>query len=290
MKRTLALLTPLVVAIGIVASGCGASDVTNDAVAKAAATTTSKHGSHVEMTMVMSSEALPNSIRMTASGEMDQVSKQANIDLDMSQLAGAAGIKASQFKVTEILNGTVFYMRFPFLDGKLPDNKKWLKIDLAKAGNVAGLNLGQALQPGQDPGQQLSYLRSVSNAKKVGTETIDGVQTTHYHGVEDLSRYPDLLPAKQRAAARAGVQKLIKAIGSSSYPIDAWVDKDNLIRRMHLVMSMNLPQAAGQKLNMDITENLSHFGTQVDATPPAAKDVYDATKLTGNALQQSLGG
>ena len=289
MKRSLALLVLLAAAITVAITGCGASSVTNDAVAKAAAATTSKHGSHVEMGMVMRSDALPNPIRMTASGEMNQVSKRANIDLDMSQLAGAAGIKASQFKATEILNGTVFYMRFPFLDGKLPDNKKWIKVHLAKAGNVAGLNLGQALQPGQDPGQQLSYLRTVSNAKKVGTETIDGVETTHYHGVEQLGRYPDLLPADQRAAARQAVQKLIKAIGTSSAPIDAWVGKDNLIRRMHLTMAMAIPQS-GQKFTMDITENLSDFGAQVDATPPPDKEVFDATKATGNALQQSLGG
>jgi hypothetical protein len=289
MKRILALLTPLVAAIAIVASGCGASDVTNDAVAKAAAATTSKHGAHVDMTLVMSSDALPNPIRMSASGEMDQVSKQANIHLDMSQLAGAAGVKSSDFKVTELLNGTVIYMRFPFLDGKLPDGKKWMKIDLAKAGNAAGLNLGAALQPGQDPGQQLGYLRTVSNAKKVGTETIDGVETTHYHGIAQLDRYPQLLPASQRAAARAAIQKLIKATGTSSYPMDAWVDKDNLIRRMHLTMTMNIPQAS-QKMTMDITENLSDFGAQVHATPPPDRDVFDATKLTGSALQQTLGG
>jgi hypothetical protein len=58
---------------------------------------------------------------------------------------------------------------------------------------------------------------------------------------------------------------------------------------MHLTMSVNLPQA-GQKLKMDITENLSDFGAQVDATPPPDKEVYDATKVTGGALQQSLGG
>jgi hypothetical protein len=289
MKRSLALLVPVVAATAVAVSGCGATSVTNDAVAKAAAATTNTHGARVQMTIAMTSGALPDTLHMTASGVMDQVSKQAHMDLDMSELAGASGIDSSKLKVTEILNGPVFYMRIPLLDGKLPGDKKWIKVNLAKAGNVAGLNLGQALQPGQDPGQQLGYLRAVSNAKKVGTETIDGVPTTHYHGTERLDRYPQLLPPKQRAAARAGVQKLIKAIGSSSYPIDAWVDKNNLIRRMHLTMSVNLPQA-GQKLKMDITENLSDFGAQVDATPPPDKEVYDATKVTGGALQQSLGG
>ncbi|HEY7630122.1 MAG TPA: hypothetical protein VH817_05455 [Thermoleophilaceae bacterium] len=293
MKRFFFPLATIAAGVAVAVSGCGASSVTDDAVAKAATATTSKHGSDIQMTITMSSAALPQTIRMTANGVMDPVARKARINLDMSQLASAglgSSIKPSQLQATEILDGTVFYMRMPLFDGKLPGDKKWMKIDIAKTGKALGLNLGSLSQPGQDPSQQLAYLRTVSGAKKVGTETIRGVQTTHYHGVAKLDDYPELLPENERAGARAAIQRLEKLIGSNSYPVDAWVGKDGLLRRMKFTMNMDVGQT-GQSITMGIQEDLSNFGTPVDVTPPASRDVYDATKVTSNAIQSSgLGG
>ena len=292
MKRSLILVLTAAAAVATAVSGCGASSVTGDAVAKAATATSSTHGARVAMTMTLSSGALPQPVHMTANGVMNEVARQGRINVDMSDLANATGgsrVKASQLQMTEILNGTVIYMRMPFLDGKLPGNKKWLKVDIAKTSKALGVNLGQLTQPGQDPGQQIGYLRTVSDAKKVGTDTIRGVKTTHYRGVARLDRYPQLLPPSQRAAARAGIQRLIKLSGTSSMPIDAWVDSGNRIRRMKLAMNMKLPQAP-QSLHMDIQEDLYGFGASVDATPPPSDQVYDVTGAASKALKSAGAG
>jgi hypothetical protein len=293
MKRRLILLAMIAAAVSAAVSGCGASSsITGDQVAKAAAATTSKHGSKVSLVIAMSSDQLPQTIHMTGQGVLDPVSRKARLTLDMSELAGlsGSGLKASQLKATEILDGTAFYMRIPLLDGKLPGGKKWMKIDIAKAGKALGLNLGQLSQPGQDPSQQLAYLRTVSDAKKVGTDTIRGVRTTHYHGLVKLDDYPKLLPKDQQAGARAAIKRLEKLSGSNSYPVDAWVGKDGLLRRMALTMNMD-PTGSGQTLKMQMQEDLFDFGTPVDATPPSDDDVYDATKVTSNAIKSSgLGG
>lgn len=296
MKRSLILLLTIAAATaGAALSGCGATSGGGggDALAKAAATTSTSGGARMTMTMTMSSAALPRQIHMTANGVMDQVRRQGRIQLDMSDIARAAGgstFEPSQLQATEILNGTVIYMRLPLLDGKLPDNKRWLKLDLAKAGKALGIDLGQVMQPGQDPTQQLDYLRAVSNAKKVGSDTIRGVKTTHYHGVSRLDRYPQLLPPRQRAAARATVQRLIKLTGTRSMPIDAWVDGANKIRRIAFVMNMREPQLP-QSLRMNMQEDLYDFGTPVDATPPPSDQVYDATKAASSAIRsRGLGG
>jgi hypothetical protein len=297
MKRSLALLVlSVAAALAVVVSGCGAtSSVTGgDALAKAAAATTSAHGSKVAMTITLSSNGLPQPIHMTASGVMDNISRQGRINVDMSDLLNAtgngSGLKASQLQATEILNGTVIYMRLPLFDGKLPGNKRWVKLDIAKAGKALGINLGPLSPTGQDPSQQIGYLRTVSDAKKVGTDTIRGVTTTHYRGVAKLDRYPDLLPASQRASARAAVQRLIKVIGTNSMPIDAWVDGGNRIRRVKVTMNTKVAQTS-QSLRMDIQEDLYDFGTQVVATPPPAGQVFDATSAASNAIKSSgLGG
>lgn len=146
MKRSLALLVPLAAAITLGVSACGAekSVTGGDAVAKAAAATTHTHGSRIAMTMVMSSDALPKDIHMSASGVMDQVTRKGRIALDLSDFANieGSGLKASQLHVTEILDGTTFYMRIPFLDGKLPGDKKWIKLDLAKTARRSGSTSG----------------------------------------------------------------------------------------------------------------------------------------------------
>lgn len=296
MKRSLILLAlSAMAAVAVAVSGCGAtSSVTaGDTLAKAAAATSNSGGARLAMTITMSSSALPQPIHMTANGVMNQAARQGRIDLDMSDLvnaAGGSGLDPSQFKGTEILDGTVVYMRLPVFDGKLPDNKRWLKIDLAKAGKALGINLGPLSATGQDPGQQVAYLRTVSDAKKVGTDTIRGVKTTHYHGVAKLTHYPDVLPASQRASARAAVQRLIKVIGSNSMPMDAWVDSGNRIRRVNVAMTTKLPQTS-QSLNTRIQEDLYDFGTKVDTTAPPANQVYDATSVTSKAIKSSgLGG
>jgi hypothetical protein len=45
-----------------------------------------------------------------------------------------------------------------------------------------------------------------------------------------------------------------------------------------------------QRREIPIQEELYDFGTAVDATPPPSDHVFDATKVTSNALKQGLGG
>jgi hypothetical protein len=296
MKRSLILpALGAVAAVAAAVSGCGAtSSVTgSDALAKAAANTNGSGGARVAMTITLSSSALPRTIHMTADGVVNEAARQGRINLDLSDLvnaSGGSGVDPSQLKGTEILDGTVVYMQLPLFDGRLPGNKKWVKIDIAKASKTIGINLGPVSPTGQDPSQQIGYLRTVSDAKKVGTDTIRGVTTTHYHGVAKLDRYPNLLPASQRAAARGAVQRLIKVIGTNSLPIDAWVDSGNRIRRVEISLDTKVPNSS-QTLKTNIQEDLYDFGTKADTTPPPANQVFDITGAASNALKSSgLGG
>ena len=88
------------------------------------------------------------------------------------------------------------------------DGKSWIKRDLshAEASDVAG---GQRLrvpetgrqEPG--PGGPPSFTGS-KDVKKVGTEKIDGVETTHYkgHGPLDRFRKESLKNEKARPPAK----------------------------------------------------------------------------------------
>ena len=61
---------------------------------------------------------------------------------------------------------------------------------------------------------------------KVGTETLDGVETTHYTATLDPAKIPN----------GARLQKLT---GASYQPVDVWIDSDDHVRRLHMAYSMS---------------------------------------------------
>jgi hypothetical protein len=118
----------------------------------------------------------------------------------------------------------------------------------------------------------LQQLLASSKTQKVGTDTIDGEQMTHYTTSVDPSSKLDGLPA----AERAQVRKALSRLGMQSVPIDVWVDGQGLLRRMR--MSLGFGQAL-QGASMTMTLDLHDFGTTVDVTAPPADEVFDATSL-----------
>ncbi|MGY4276603.1 hypothetical protein ACVILE_002783 [Streptomyces sp. M18.1] len=63
------------------------------------------------------------------------------------------------------------------------DGKSWLKFDLAAMGAGDELNqLGGASQADKNPATESTFLTGAEDVEKVGTETVEGVETTHYKG------------------------------------------------------------------------------------------------------------
>ena len=101
--------------------------------------------------------------------------------------------------------GNVFYMKFPLLAAFLPGAKEWIEFDLESLGEDAGIDLSQLQQLGQsDPSQALDYLRATGQVEEVGTEQVDGVETTHYTGTIRLDAVAEQVPADQRECRPRG--------------------------------------------------------------------------------------
>ena len=101
----------------------------------------------------------------------------------------------------------------------LPSGKEWVKLDMSQAtGQGRASTQGAA---GADAGGRAcsSSQRTTTPVKTIGTETIDGVETTHYRAAIDTRKVP----------AAASFQKLTKA---GFKPIDVWVDGDGLVRQV----------------------------------------------------------
>jgi LppX/LprAFG-like lipoprotein len=170
----------------------------------------------------------------------------------------------------------VIYMELPPESGQLPAGKKWIKMDLEKLGQEAGLNLDQMMGAGQtDPSQGLDFLRGVKDVHAVGEEEVRGVATTHYTGVVDLAilgtEQPEMKPA---------IDQLVQQSGLSRIPVEVWIDEDGFVRRM----KQNLEgSGSGLPMNMTMTTDLYDFGTDVSVKEPPADDVVDFSELTGQS-------
>jgi hypothetical protein len=185
-------------------------------------------------------------------------------------------------EVADFSNGqAVIYMNLPVLAKVMPGGKPWLKIDLNAIGKKAGIDVSQFTQFGTDPSQMVDWLRAVSGGvTTVGTEKLDGVDTTHYRANVDLSKYPDLVPAAQREAVRKAIDLVTKQAHISKIPVHVWVDEDGLVRQVRMVVTETIQ---GQTMNVMTTEQFHDFGALVDVQIPSDDQVTDLTTLAGAA-------
>jgi len=289
-------------ALALAAAGCGSSSVSGIPaspsaqsgarfLASAATKSTATPSMKTDLTVTMLSSRLPGGrMEMSATGALDNQNHRMSMRLDMSKLAshlGAAGAMGSAAdwvgqEVADFSNGrAVIYLNLPVLAKVMPGGKPWIKVDLSAVGKQAGIDLSQFTQLGTDPSQMVGWLRTVSgDVTTVGTEQLDGVETTHYRATVDLSKYPDLVPAAQRETVRKAIDQLTKSAHLNSFPVHVWVDKDGLVRQIRAVLTESIQ---GQTMNVVTTERFYDFGAPVDIQIPSDDQVTDISSMAGAA-------
>ena len=276
-KRLASIVTASVVGVGAVAlTGCGSSSSTKiDPVARAADVTSRVPGYRIAATAT---------IRTPASGQL-QIAMNGYFDRPnrSGTMTAAETVAGHKFKFTEVFSGLTFYMNagaLPQLQ-RLTSGKKWIKFDMSRMLGAMGLG---SLPTGTDPTQFLDFLRAVgADTTKVGTEQVRGVKTTHYRTKVDLTKYPKLLPASQRAAAQRSVNTLISALGSHTMPMDAWVDNSNLVRRIGITFNECVAQ---QHVQFGMRMDVFDYGPQTQPQLPGASQSYDITPLLSSTLSK----
>jgi hypothetical protein len=281
------LLVLLALATGL--SACGAASDNSTAVltpaslANIASKTTAKGGVRMTMdqTMSLGSEG---AIPTRAEGVFDTKTKRGEMTMtmDLSAISGGDQLPAGAGREHVILDGLTFYMSSPLFSANLPAGKKWLKLDLDKLGKSVGIDFGSLTQgAGQDPTQSLNYLKAASgDVTKVGSENVRGEPTTHYKATIDFNRVPDSAPADQRAAMRKSIRQIIKLAGASTAPMEVWIDKDGIVRRMSTTIATKI---GGQRGTIRQRMELYDFGTKVDVQVPDASQTVDAGDLGGSS-------
>jgi hypothetical protein len=254
-------------------AGCGSGTSSIVPVQRAADVTARLPGYRIAATMNVTTPVV-GSMQMSMHGVYARATRSGRI-------TGSESLAGRQFRFTELFSGLTFYLRASGLPqlNKLTAGRPWLEFDMSRMLGAMGVG---ALPTGSDPSQFVDYLRAVSaSTGRKGHQTIRGVPTTRYHAVVNLDRYTALVPRGQRASAQRGIRTLESALGSHTMPIDVWIDRSNLVRRVHFSMAECI---AGQRMHFDMTMDLFDYGPQAAPQVPSAARAYNITPLISSSL------
>ncbi|MEU2022975.1 hypothetical protein ABZ565_12505 [Streptomyces sp. NPDC016469] len=197
---------------------------------------------------------------VTGSGVMDFEDGESKLTMEQS------GQRLEQRVVDKVI-----YQKPPKGEGGLPGGKSWMKIDMEKLRASGAAGSSQV----SDPTDSFAYSEALSekDVKKVGTESLGGVGTTHYKVGLDI----DKLAKGDAAQAR----KLREQLGEK-VPVDLWVDGKGLMRRQQIEMTAQPAGGAkdsgsANRGKVKVVMDFSDFGTDVDVDAPTAGDTVDVT-------------
>lgn len=172
---------------------------------------------------------------------------------------------------TRFVGGTA-YQKLP---GRLAEiygaHTPWITYSL---GSAVGSS-SQQQNAANSPLQALASLQGATNkTEKVGTETVDGVKTTHYHATIDLKQ-----AAKKAGIFKDVMSKALEDMKSTNIPCDLWLDDQGRVRKQSTVTTLTVKDLDGKPATIHSTETLklSDFGTKVDVAAPPADQVTDVT-------------
>jgi hypothetical protein len=248
------------------AAGHGHDDVLS--VIKAAASTTAEQQTQrFRGTLTMDLGAMTGqatgTVKADLAGTMQTKPLAGRMTMTGMQVAGQ-----DVGTLTALITPQAMYVKMPMLADQL--GKPWFEIKFSDIKAASGLDLGQLTSQAQQmqPAQYIEQLAASGDVRAVGTETVNGIRTTHYSGSvsieESLSHYSE--------AMRRQLETTMKQSGFTGSDIDVWLDDKGLVRRVR-------SSAVGGKGTFSLSMDVLAYGVPVDVTPPPASQVADLGQL-----------
>jgi LppX_LprAFG lipoprotein len=271
-----------IAAVAAVTAGCGGSTgqaLALDPVAAAATKTQDAGAARIRLALSVSSPQLPGkTVRVRAAGAIDGPSGELTfVTPGTLPLLGHTSLKEISLEQS---GDYVVYVQLGALASYLPGGKQWVKLDVSKLGSSAGLDVTKLLGGSQlEPTDVLSLLKADgATIHQVGTATIDGATTTHYHVTVDLAK---ALQAKGLTSPLlAGMAAQLPKV-----PEDVWIGNDGLVRRVRVSYGLT---RSGRSVHVAMTMNLSDYGAHVAIAAPPESEVFDATQLAQSGIGSAL--
>ncbi|HET8952435.1 MAG TPA: hypothetical protein VFN44_18065 [Solirubrobacteraceae bacterium] len=251
-----------------------------DPVAQAAEKTTASGGARMIGGMKMRVEGL--TVPLTINGEVSFDDQALQMRMNMGQIKGAspadmaAGRREGGFPIELVqLPDHVFVSTGQVREKGKKDGVEWIRLDLEELDDEAGLDLQRANQYSEvNPDAMLRFLRTTGDARKTGTATVRGERTERYEGTIDLQRYPDLVPEKDKAAARRTVDVMVKSWGGTKHPISVFINDDGVIVREKMPIDF---EDGGDRVKGMMVIDLVDVGSPQEIELPDRDEVVDVT-------------
>ncbi|GAA2447185.1 hypothetical protein GCM10010191_75490 [Actinomadura vinacea] len=179
---------------------------------------------------------------------------------------GRGGSAVPGVKGQAVFTDNVLYAKIPQFAQFVSGGKPWVKVDVNQAGRQYGVDVKQLVDQVNkvNPAEQTKMFTGSKDVRRVGTESIDGVQTTHYTGTVTAQDALNRLDPQ----ARENVRKWFpQGATGEKINFDLWVDKDQLPRKL------SSKGSGGQNRSGEVTVVYSDYGKSFSVNPPPADQV-----------------
>lgn len=177
-----------------------------------------------------------------------------------------------------VSDGVVAYMRSDQF-GSLPDGAEWMALDFSSF----GAETETPLATNGDARSELELLEAATgDVQEIDKEDVRGVPTTRYRGIIGVSEQVDRM---RENGAEDVVASYVEKKGSP-LRVEAWIDADDLVRRMRLV-SFQPGKGDEGSTTMDMRMEFLGFGDVPEIEVPDSSEVFDATSLAKDAIDRS---
>jgi hypothetical protein len=157
-----------------------------------------------------------------------------------------------------------------------------VKVNLAAYERALGVtSIG-----GDDPAQTLTLLRAAAKVRLLGRATVGGVPTRRYHALVDLDRYAAVVAPALRAGTRQDAAELARLTGSTTVPIDVWVDEQGEVRQVALALPAVCTKSGSA--HESTTVDFYGYGPQPAVSAPAPAEVTNLTAQVTAQASRSL--
>ncbi|MDI2130324.1 LppX_LprAFG lipoprotein [Yinghuangia seranimata] len=167
-----------------------------------------------------------------------------------------------------------FYAKLQPEEAAKNGGKQWERKDLAAAAQTTPA--GQGAQSPLDPTQHLALLQKSGDIREVGTETVNGVQATHYSGTVDLKQLRANNPQTKNESPEDAklMDAVAKAWGDTPLKIELWIGADQLPVKQVTGQDITV---ADKKQHLETTVTFTKWNSPVNiTTPPANQTIASA--------------
>ncbi|GAA3802380.1 lipoprotein [Streptomyces phyllanthi] len=163
--------------------------------------------------------------------------------------------------------------------------KSWVKFDLAALGEDTDALGSESLGAGQaekNPADESALLTGSKDVKKVGAETVDGVETTHYKGTVTLDDFSESLKDEDKATRERREKSIeqYEKMGIDSLTMHMWIDGEDRTKQFRV-------QGDADAGPLDMTITFLDYNKPVTVEAPPAAETTDLAEMLAEATRES---